>query len=156
MTIITAIITDGIQFADDPIGKPSVERKKRVEGQRRGPIIRKEKKKMIRIRKFATTSATVALAILGASSVAFAEEATGYAAGGASGIIALSSALAIAISAFGAALGQGKAVAKAMESIGRNPNSADRIQTPMIIGLALMEALAIYGLIIAFILSGKF
>ena len=47
-------------------------------------------------------------------------------------------------------------LASAMESIGRNPSCADRIQTPMIIGLALMEALAIYGLIIAFILSGKF
>ena len=95
------------------------------------------------------------LATLGSSTLALAEE---HAAGGGSpaGIIALSSALAIALSAFGAALGQGRAVAKAMESIGRNPNSADRIQTPMIIGLALMEALAIYGLIIAFILSGKF
>jgi len=111
---------------------------------------------MNRIRKYAATSVAVAIATLGASTVAFAEEAAGGAGAGASGIIALSSALAIALSAFGAALGQGKAVAKAMESIGRNPNSADRIQTPMIIGLALMEALAIYGLIIAFILSGKF
>lgn len=111
---------------------------------------------MNRIMKFAATSAAVALATLGASSMAFAEEAAGGAGMGGNGIIALSSALAIALSAFGAALGQGKAVAKAMESIGRNPNSADRIQTPMIIGLALMEALAIYGLIIAFILSGKF
>lgn len=112
---------------------------------------------MNRIMKFAAVSAAVALATLGASTMAFAEEAAAGGAGmGGNGIIALSSALAIALSAFGAALGQGKAVAKAMESIGRNPNSADRIQTPMIIGLALMEALAIYGLIIAFILSGKF
>lgn len=111
---------------------------------------------MNRITKFVATSAAVALATLGASTMAFAEEAAGGAGMGGNGIIALSSALAIALSAFGAALGQGKAVAKAMESIGRNPNSADRIQTPMIIGLALMEALAIYGLIIAFILSGKF
>jgi F-type H+-transporting ATPase subunit c len=111
---------------------------------------------MNRIRKLATVSATVALATVGASTLAFAEEAAAGAAASTSGMIALSSALAIALSAFGAALGQGKAVAKAMESIGRNPNSADRIQTPMIIGLALMEALAIYGLIIAFILSGKF
>jgi len=111
---------------------------------------------MNRIRKYAAAGAAVAIATLGASTAAFAEEAAGGSGAGASGIIALSSALAIALSAFGAALGQGKAVAKAMESIGRNPNSADRIQTPMIIGLALMEALAIYGLIIAFILSGKF
>ena len=109
---------------------------------------------MNRMAKFVAMGAAVVVATLGGSTMAFAEEAAGAA--GSSGIIALSSALAIALSAFGAALGQGKAVAKAMESIGRNPNSADRIQTPMIIGLALMEALAIYGLIIAFILSGKF
>lgn len=71
------------------------------------------------------------------------------------GWIALAAGLAIGIPALGAALGQGRAVAAAMESIGRNPNSADRIQTPMIIGLALIEALAIYGLIIAFVLQGK-
>lgn len=71
------------------------------------------------------------------------------------GLVALAAGLAIGIPALGAALGQGRAVAAAMESIGRNPNSADRIQTPMIIGLALIEALAIYGLIIAFTLQGK-
>jgi len=42
-----------------------------------------------------------------------------------------------------------------MESIGRNPNSVDRIQTPLIIGLAFIESLVIYALIIAFTLSGK-
>lgn len=110
---------------------------------------------MNRIKKYLTVSFVTTVGMLGVSSVAFAEEAASTG-GSTAGIIALSSALAIAISAFGAALGQGQAVAKAMESIGRNPNSADRIQTPMIIGLALMEALAIYGLIIAFILSGKF
>ncbi len=71
------------------------------------------------------------------------------------GWIAMAAGLSIAIAAFGAAAGQGRAVAAAMESIGRNPSSADRIQTPMIIGLALMEALAIYALVIAFFLQGK-
>lgn len=111
---------------------------------------------MKRLSKFFGVALAAGLAVFGTSGLALAEEAAGAAAGSTTGMIALSSALAIALSAFGAALGQGKAVAKAMESIGRNPNSADRIQTPMIIGLALMEALAIYGLIIAFILSGKF
>ena len=45
--------------------------------------------------------------------------------------------------------------AAAMESIGRNPNAADKIFTPMLLGLAFIEALAIYALIIAFILQGK-
>lgn len=71
------------------------------------------------------------------------------------GWIALASGLGIGVAAFGAALGQGRAVAAAMESIGRNPNAADRIQLPMIIGIAFMEALAIYALVIAFFLQGK-
>jgi F-type H+-transporting ATPase subunit c len=69
--------------------------------------------------------------------------------------IALAAGLAIGIAAFGAAFGQGRMAAAAMESIGRNPNSADRIQVPMILGLAFIEALAIYALLIAFLLQGK-
>jgi len=72
-----------------------------------------------------------------------------------SGMIALAAGLGIGIAAVGVALGQGRAAAAAMESIGRNPNAADRIQTPMIIGLAMMEALAIYALVITFFLQGK-
>jgi F-type H+-transporting ATPase subunit c len=75
--------------------------------------------------------------------------------GNSRGLIALAAGLGIGIAAVGAGLGQGRAVAAAMESIGRNPNSADRIQTPMIIGIAFIEALAIYALVIAFTLSGK-
>lgn len=71
------------------------------------------------------------------------------------GMIALGAGLGIGIAAAGVAVGQGRAAASAMESIGRNPNSADRIQTPMIIGLAMMEALAIYALVITFFLQGK-
>ena len=71
------------------------------------------------------------------------------------GLIALAAGLGLGIAAFGAALGQGRATAAAMESIGRNPNSADRIFTPLIVGLALMEALALYALVIAFLLQGK-
>jgi len=75
--------------------------------------------------------------------------------GGSQGLIALAAGLGIGIAAVGAGLGQGRAVAAAMESIGRNPNAADRIQTPMIIGIAFIEALAIYALVIAFTLAGK-
>ena len=71
------------------------------------------------------------------------------------GLVALAGGLGLGIAAFGAGLGQGRATAAAMESIGRNPNSADRIFTPLIVGLALMEALALYGLVIAFMLQGK-
>lgn len=71
------------------------------------------------------------------------------------GLIALAAGLGLGLAAFGAALAQGRATAAAMESIGRNPNSADRIFTPLIVGLALMEALALYALVVAFLLQGK-
>jgi len=94
---------------------------------------------------------TTVLALLGPS-MALAQES---AAAASDGYIALAAGLGIGIAAVGAGLGQGRAVAAAMESIGRNPNAADRIQTPMIIGIAFMEALAIYALVIAFFLQGK-
>lgn len=74
---------------------------------------------------------------------------------GAGGLIALGAGIGMGLAAFGVGLGQGRATAAAMESIGRNPNSADRLFTPFILGLALMEALALYTLVIAFILQGK-
>ncbi len=89
---------------------------------------------------------------------AFAEEAAGAAGGGGAlgaGLIALGAGLGMGIAAYGAAAGQGRATAAAMESIGRNPASADRIFVPLILGLALMEALALYMLVIAFFLQGK-
>lgn len=76
-------------------------------------------------------------------------------AGMAMGMIALAAGLGLGLAAFGAAIAQGRATAAAMESIGRNPNSADRIFTPLIVGLALMEALALYALVVAFTLAGK-
>ena len=48
-----------------------------------------------------------------------------------------------------------KAAAAALEGISRNPGAAARIQTPMILGLALIESLVIYSLVLAFILQGK-
>jgi F-type H+-transporting ATPase subunit c len=69
--------------------------------------------------------------------------------------IALAAGLGVAIAAFGAALGQGRVGAAAMESIGRNPNAADRLFLPLVLSLALLEALALYGFVIAIILTGK-
>jgi F-type H+-transporting ATPase subunit c len=105
------------------------------------------------MRLAATSLFGAVFAVLGMSAPALAAEGGG--AGGSAGLIAIGAGIAIAGAAFGAALGQGRAVAAAMESIGRNPNSADRIQTPMIIGIAFIEALAIYALVIAFFLQGK-
>ena len=63
---------------------------------------------------------------------------------------AIAAALAISIAAFGGALGQGKAATAALEGIARNPSASGRIFTPMILGLALIESLVIYALLIAF------
>ena len=91
---------------------------------------------------------SVALFALIAPSMAFAEEA---AAGHKDGLGAWGPGLAIAIAAFGGALGQGKTAAAALEGIARNPAAQDKIQTPMIIGLALIESLVLYAFVIALI-----
>src|SRR5256885_15909910 len=58
----------------------------------------------------------------------------------------------MAIAAGLCGLGQGRAVASAVDAMARQPGAAARIQTAMIIGLALTESLAIYTLVIALIL----
>ena len=62
--------------------------------------------------------------------------------------------IAIGLAALGGALGQGRAAAAALEGISRNPGAAARIQTPMILGLALIESLVLLGFVIAFFLQG--
>jgi F-type H+-transporting ATPase subunit c len=68
---------------------------------------------------------------------------------------ALAAGLAIAIAAAGCGLAQGRAAAAALEGIARNPNASDKLFTPMILGLALIESLAIYALVVAILLLGK-
>ena len=70
-------------------------------------------------------------------------------------IIALAAALAIALSTIGQAIGQGMTAKAAMESIARQPDAAKDIRSTLIISMALMEALTIYGLLIAFMLVSK-
>ncbi len=64
----------------------------------------------------------------------------------------IAKAFTIAIGGIGPALAVGKIGAKAMESIGRNPESASQIFVPMLLGMAFAEAIAIYALVITFIL----
>ena len=71
------------------------------------------------------------------------------------GIIAIAAASAIAVSTIGPAIGQGLTASKAMDSIARQPEVAGDVRTTMILALALMEALTIYGLLIAFMLVAK-
>ncbi len=59
---------------------------------------------------------------------------------------------AIAIGGIAPAIAIGKIVSKAMESIGRNPESADKLFVPMLLGAAFAEAIAIYSLVVVFTL----
>lgn len=63
---------------------------------------------------------------------------------------ALAAAFAIGVAAFGGALGQAKATSAAVSGMARNPGAAGNIRTTLIIGLALIESLVIYALLIAF------
>jgi len=69
--------------------------------------------------------------------------------------IGLACGFGIAIAALGGALGQGKAIASGLEGIARNPEAQPKIFIPMIVGLALIESLVIYVLVVTFILLGK-
>jgi F-type H+-transporting ATPase subunit c len=62
----------------------------------------------------------------------------------------IAKALAIGIGSIAPAIAIGKIGAKAMESIGRNPESAGKILVPMLLASAFAEAIAIYALVIAF------
>ncbi|WP_034764586.1 ATP synthase F0 subunit C [Chrysiogenes arsenatis] len=56
------------------------------------------------------------------------------------------------LAAFGTGIGMGSAIRGATEGISRNPNASGKIMTTMIIGLAMIESLAIYALVVALIL----
>lgn len=103
------------------------------------------------------------LLIMGISAVAMAQPGAAEAAAaakevafeGTKGWIALAAGLGIGIAAFGGGMGQGRAAAAALDGIARNPGASGKIMTPMILGLALIESLVIYALVIAFMLLGK-
>lgn len=71
------------------------------------------------------------------------------------GLIAIAAALAIGISTLGPAIGEGLAASKALEGMARQPEVMGDLRTNMLISLAMMEALAIFGLVIAFMIFGK-
>ena len=71
------------------------------------------------------------------------------------GLIAIATAIAIALSTLGPGIGQGIAASKAMEAIARQPGASKEIRSTLILSLGLMEALTIYGLLIAFMLIAK-
>ncbi len=83
------------------------------------------------------------------------QSAAGGGHGPGAGLIGLGIGLGLGLAAFGCGLGQGRLAAAAMESIGRNPNSTNQLFVPMIIGLAFVESLTLYSLVMSFFLLGK-
>ncbi|MFZ5802337.1 MAG: ATP synthase F0 subunit C [Candidatus Omnitrophota bacterium] len=69
--------------------------------------------------------------------------------------IALGAPIGLALTAFAAAHGLGKAVAAAMDATARQPEAATKILVNMMAGCALIEALALYALVFGFSLLGK-
>lgn len=69
--------------------------------------------------------------------------------------LGLALAFGLAIAAFGGAISQSNAIAKSVDAVARQPEAGARIQGMMIIGLALIETLVIYMLLICFMLMGK-
>jgi F-type H+-transporting ATPase subunit c len=101
------------------------------------------------MKKFALLVMTLSLVLV--SAVAFAEEGAAAAPAAAGLTAAVAALFAIAIAAFGGSIGMGLSISRAVEGIARNPEASGKIMTTMIIGLALIESLAIYTLVIIFI-----
>lgn len=92
------------------------------------------------------------LALFALGSVAYAEEAAATGALFNTYTKAVFYFLAVALAAFGGTAAQSRAASVALEGIARNPSAADKIMTPMILGLALMESLVIFTLISVFLI----
>jgi F-type H+-transporting ATPase subunit c len=67
----------------------------------------------------------------------------------------LAAGLGIGVAAFGTGIGMGFMVGKTVEGIARQPEASGLLRTTMIIGIAFIEALALYALVISFLLTFK-
>lgn len=90
-----------------------------------------------------------------ASASVFAQEATtaavAHVGNSNSGLVAISAAIAIGLAVYGGTSAQGKAAASALEGMARNPAASDKMFTPFILALALIESLVILAFLVAFI-----
>lgn len=71
------------------------------------------------------------------------------------GLIGIGAGLAIGLACLGPGIGMGIAASKALEGMARQPEAAGMLRTNMILSFAFMESLAIYGLLLAFLLTAK-
>lgn len=100
-----------------------------------------------------TVSVLTVLMVLAVSTVAMASEAAAAASTDTNlALICLAAALSVGIAALGCGIGMGSGIGGACSGIARNPEASGKITVTMIIGLALIESLTIYGLVISLIL----
>lgn len=79
----------------------------------------------------------------------FAQEAAAHASN--SGMVAIGAGIAIGLAVLGGTSAQGKAAASALEGMARNPGASDKMFTPFILALALIESLVILAFLVSFI-----
>lgn len=65
----------------------------------------------------------------------------------------LAMAIVVGVGVLGPGIGLGLLVSRALEAIGRNPEAADKIQTTMYIGIAVTDVLAIFAVVVGFIIK---
>lgn len=90
--------------------------------------------------------------VLGLSTVAMASEGGAAASGVNIALVCLAAGLSVGVAALGCGIGMGTAIGGACSGTARNPEASGKITVTMIIGLALIESLTIYGLVISLIL----
>jgi len=91
-----------------------------------------------------------ALAMMMFAIPAFAQPATEAAGASASGYKYIAAGIGFAIAVFGGAIGQSRVAAAACEGAARNPGASGKIQVMMILGLALIESLVLFALLVVF------
>ena len=107
------------------------------------------------MRKSLVLGLSMLVTLLWASLALAAEPAAGGSAASLGGFFSyavMAAGFAIGIAAFGTGIGQGLAVKSSVEGIARNPEASGKITVTMLIGLAMIESLCIYALVICLIL----
>jgi len=104
------------------------------------------------MKKLTVSSVLSVLMVMAAATVAMASDAAAAAGGVNIAVICIAAALSVGVAALGCGIGMGSGIGGACSGIARNPEASGKITVTMIIGLALIESLTIYGLVISLIL----
>lgn len=104
------------------------------------------------MKKLTVSSVMSVLMVLATAGLALANEGEAAAGGVNVAVVCIAAALSVGLAALGCGIGMGTGIGGACSGIARNPEASGKITVTMIIGLALIESLTIYGLVISLIL----